>query len=61
MTEPESSTPKTPSHQRLVRVFVSSTFRDMHAERDELVKFVFPELRRRCRERAVEFVEVDLR
>jgi len=33
----------------------------MHAERDELVKFVFPELRRRCRERAVEFVEVDLR
>jgi hypothetical protein len=33
----------------------------MHAERDELVKFTFPELRRRCRERAVEFVEVDLR
>ncbi|MBF8277207.1 MAG: hypothetical protein HW390_2280 [Candidatus Brocadiaceae bacterium] len=33
----------------------------MHAERDELVKFVFPELRRRCRERQVEFVEVDLR
>ena len=47
--------------QRLVRVFISSTFRDMHAERDELVKFVFPELRRRCRERQVEFVEVDLR
>lgn len=47
--------------QRLVRVFISSTFRDMHAERDELMKFVFPELRRRCRERQVEFVEVDLR
>ncbi|HAM34177.1 MAG TPA: hypothetical protein DCP41_12000 [Deltaproteobacteria bacterium] len=57
MTDPESSVPKTLSHQRLVRVFVSSTFRDMHAERDELVKFVFPELRRWCRERAVEFVE----
>jgi len=33
----------------------------MHAERDELVKFTFPELSRRCRERQVEFVEVDLR
>ena len=47
--------------QRVVRVFVSSTFRDMHAERDELVKFIFLELRRKCRERQVEFVEVDLR
>ena len=46
---------------RLVRVFVSSTFQDMKAERDELVKFTFPELRRRCRERFVEFTEVDLR
>lgn len=46
---------------RLVRVFISSTFRDMQAERDRLVKFIFPELRRRCRERQVEFVEVDLR
>ena len=47
--------------QRVVRVFISSTFRDMHEERDELMKFVFPELRKRCREREVEFVEVDLR
>jgi hypothetical protein len=47
--------------ERLVRVFISSTFRDMHAERDELMKFIFPELRRKCRERQVEFVEVDLR
>jgi tetratricopeptide (TPR) repeat protein len=46
---------------RIVRVFVSSTFRDMTAERDELVKFIFPELRRFCRERDVEFVDVDLR
>ena len=53
------------SHQhpkeRLVRVFISSTFRDMQEERDYLVKQVFPDLRKRCRERAVEFVEVDLR
>jgi tetratricopeptide (TPR) repeat protein len=46
---------------RVVRVFISSTFRDMQEERDLLVKQVFPELRHRCRERAVEFVEVDLR
>jgi len=47
--------------QRVVRVFISSTFRDMQAERDELMKIVFPELRKRCRERYVEFTEVDLR
>jgi len=49
----------TPS--RLVRIFISSTFRDFMAERDELVKKVFPELRRRCRSRFVELLEVDLR
>jgi hypothetical protein len=31
---------------RTVRIFISSTFRDMHAERDLLVQVVFPELRR---------------
>ena len=46
---------------RLVRVFISSTFRDFMGERDELVKRVFPELRRRCKDRFVEIVEVDLR
>ncbi len=46
---------------RLVRVFISSTFRDFIQERDELVKKVFPELRRRCKERFVELLEVDLR
>lgn len=49
----------TPS--RLVRVFISSTFRDFMGERDELVKRVFPELRSRCKDRFVEIVEVDLR
>ena len=44
-----------------IRVFISSTFRDMQVERDVLVKQVFPELRRRCTERGVDFVEVDLR
>ena len=57
-SQPYRPSPRT---SRVVRVFISSTFRDMQAERDFLVKQVFPELRRRCRERAVEFVEVDLR
>ena len=46
---------------RVIRVFVSSTFADMHAEREELVKRVFPELRRRCDSRGVVWSEVDLR
>jgi hypothetical protein len=46
---------------RLVRVFISSTFRDFIQERDELVKKVFPELRQKCKERFVELLEVDLR
>lgn len=50
-----------PAPSRLVRVFISSTFRDFMGERDELVKRVFPELRRRCRARFVELLEVDLR
>ena len=46
---------------RVIRVFLSSTFRDFAEERDLLVKKVFPELRRLCRERQVELAEVDLR
>ncbi|MGC4154884.1 MAG: DUF4062 domain-containing protein [Propionicimonas sp.] len=49
------------SDDRAIRVFVSSTFRDMQAERDELVKRVFPLLRRRCEDRGVAWSEVDLR
>lgn len=49
------------STSRLVRVFISSTFRDFMGERDELVKKIFPELRRRAKERFVEILEVDLR
>lgn len=46
---------------RHIRIFISSTFRDMHAERDYLIKYTFPELRKRCRERELELTEVDLR
>jgi telomerase protein component 1 len=44
-----------------IRIFISSTFRDMHAERDRLVRFVFPELRERCRQIRVHVLDVDLR
>ncbi len=50
-----------PAPERSVRVFISSTFRDMMRERDLLVKEVFPELRRKCAKRFVTFTEVDLR
>ena len=46
---------------RTVRVFISSTFRDMHAERDYLVKVVFLELRERCARRRLHLVDLDLR
>ena len=46
---------------RAIRVFVSSTFRDFSAEREELVKFVFPQLRKLCEQRGVTWGEVDLR
>jgi nephrocystin-3 len=57
----EGSEPSKSQTQRVVRVFVSSTFRDMHGERDYLATHVFPDLRDRCRKRQVEFVAVDLR
>lgn len=46
---------------RSIRVFVSSTFRDMMAERDWLVKSIFPQLRKMCASRGVTWREVDLR
>jgi tetratricopeptide (TPR) repeat protein len=46
---------------RQIRIFISSTFRDMHAERDYLVQRVFPSLRRYCEERDVSLQELDLR
>ena len=46
---------------RQIRVFISSTFRDMKEERDYLVKFTFPQLRKLCESRGVVWGEVDLR
>jgi tetratricopeptide (TPR) repeat protein len=46
---------------KTVRIFISSTFRDMYAERDHLVKVVFPELRERCAKLRLHLVDLDLR
>lgn len=46
---------------KTVRVFISSTFRDMNAERDQLVKVVFPALRERLAPHRVELIDIDLR
>ncbi|XP_054722167.1 telomerase protein component 1-like [Uloborus diversus] len=44
-----------------VRIFISSTFKDMHSERDLLIKFVMPELQRRAASIFIRINEVDLR
>ena len=53
--------PANQPRQREIRVFISSTFRDMQEEREELVKQIFPQLRRLCENRGVTWGEVDLR
>src|SRR2546429_290672 len=58
---PTPMPPDNQPHQREIRVFISSTFRDMHQEREELVKQIFPQLRRLCESRGVTWGEVDLR
>lgn len=47
--------------KRELRLFISSTFRDLIEEREELLKKVFPQLRHICRQRGIDFVEIDLR
>ncbi len=44
-----------------LRVFISSTFRDLQEEREHLVKKIFPEIRALCRHRGVAFTDIDLR
>jgi nephrocystin-3 len=50
-----------PVQSREIRVFLSSTFKDMEKERDHLLTQVFPVLRQICSERNVAFTEIDLR
>ncbi len=46
---------------KTVRFFISSTFRDMHAERDYLVRIVFPRLREWCADHRIHIIDIDLR
>ncbi|NQT50947.1 DUF4062 domain-containing protein [bacterium] len=46
---------------RTQKIFISSTFRDMHSERDYLIKKVFPELRERLEPHRIHLVDIDLR
>lgn len=48
-------------NNRQIRVFISSTFRDMQDERDYLMKRTFPKLRMLAAERDVTLTELDLR
>jgi len=62
LTPPPANSPtSSATKDRVIRVFISSTFRDMVEDRNELMSHVWPALRKICRERGVEFVEVDLR
>lgn len=46
---------------KTVGLFISSTFRDFHAERDYLVKHVLPELREWCLQWKLRLLDIDLR
>jgi len=66
--EPDSDEEESPppdedklNENRQIRIFISSTFRDMMDERDYLVTRVFPELRRYCDDRDISLFELDLR
>ena len=50
-----------PTATRTFRVFVSSTFEDLKAERDALQRDVFPRLRKLCEENGARLQAIDLR
>jgi hypothetical protein len=44
-----------------ISIFISSTFKDMHSERDVLVKKVFPQLREKLLPYRIKIIDIDLR
>ncbi|EGC39600.1 hypothetical protein DICPUDRAFT_96494 [Dictyostelium purpureum] len=44
-----------------IKLFISSTFLDMEGERENIVKYLIPEIRNYCNDRNIEFSFVDLR
>ncbi len=51
---------KSTEKDRNVRIFLSSTFRDMTAEREHLIKHTMPQLRKFCESRGVTLTEVTI-
>ena len=49
------------ARSRKIKVFISSTFMDMHNERDYLNTYIFPRIHEYCKERFIEFYPIDLR
>ena len=61
-TSPTTPRPLAPnSGDSAIRLFVSSTFRDLEPERESLRRNVWPILNKACEERGVAFFETDLR
>ena len=52
---------QTSTGNREIRIFLSSTFSDMHEERNYLTKKIFPRIREICERREVRFTVLDLR
>jgi len=46
---------------KVLRVFISSTFNDFRLERAVLQKFIFPEIRKKAHEKGISFLPIDLR
>ena len=59
--QPKGSNNSVTNKKRELRLFISSTFRDMNDERDYLVKFVFPQVKQLAHDRGVFFSDIDLR
>ena len=53
--------PESRTRWKTIPIFISSTFRDMHAERDQLNNKVFPDLEEKLRERRCRLEPIDLR
>lgn len=52
---------KTSVPNRTIKIFISSTFQDMHQERDYLMTQVFPQIQNIAQRRGVKVIPVDLR
>ena len=46
---------------RRIKIFLSSTFKDMNSERDYLNAYIFPKIKEYCKKRYIDFIPVDLR